>query len=42
LLAANEKTWDAIPPEAVTAAVKAARAIVAETIRTEPDPKEQT
>lgn len=37
VMATNEATWDAIPCEAVTAAVAAARAIVAETKRTEPE-----
>lgn len=36
VMAANDTTWLAIPPEAVAAAVAAARAIVAETRRTDP------
>jgi hypothetical protein len=34
-MASNFERWDAVPPEAITHAVQAARAIVAEVERTE-------
>lgn len=40
VMAANAYTWHAVPPEAVLAAVEAARAIVEEVKRTEPQPND--